>query len=1312
MLTITNTATGITGTINGWSLIFQRQLPASGMGEPGVDLATASFNIFTLSQADSLSNEAWTAVGPASIGGGASSTGGSSTDPSGRVTGLAIDPSDASGNTVYAAGAGGGIWKTTDFLTTSAAGPTWIPLTDFGPTSGVNIGGIAVFDVNNNPNDSIIIAATGEGDTGTPGVGFLISTNGGATWNLADSTDNVDASGNFLPIASASRNREFVGDTSYAVVVDPTPTPSGGVIIYAALSGPTGGIWRSEDTGKTWTLMLSGQATDVVLDPESGELLNPSTNTYVQGNLQVVYAAIRGLGVFMSPNQGQVWGQMLGDIGNPLILNITSPGFPANVNPTNKSAEPNPNGAEGRITLAVPDPTGNVAEDAVYSGWLYALVSDPSGALYGVFVTKDFGQNWTEVNIPTEPDEGYTTVPAIPSGDVTQSNYSIIGSKMFAQGNYNQAMAVDPIDPSVIYVGGTADGNQAALIRIDLTDIWDAHSLVATTYDANNGGALALSSTGPATIASLSIFSPPVAPPSLDYLENAAPFQAYLNLIRNPGDPFESDATVDVYNYGQFTNNGAGVDWIPLASGGTDYHRIVTMVDPITGLPRVIFGDDQGIWTVLDDNGTPEYQVSPNDQLPGNSRNGNLQITQFYYGAAQPSTAAALIAGSLFYGSAQDNGGPSSSATIINTGDIVWNGPGGDASGVATDPQGNGTLYQYWWPCCGGADTDFFQVNGVGETYGLLQQSLGDPTPDPQWPFLGGANFAVNPVNGQDILISSATGNIFTTTNEGVTWFDVGEPTVFNSPGSFSVALAYGAPDPTAPGIGVGDLGEFLYVGTGKGQIYVSQDGGGSGSGNNWINISAGLDGSAVKQIITDPTRGSHDAFAVTSNGVYYIANSIPSATNPTPTWINITGNLRALTYSIFGQSYDPATDPNTEPYALAVAFSSIAADWRYSIPVPNPNDPSEDFYFPALYVGADSGVFQLTGLTNGVPTWSLFPNTTYGAVTNGGYLPHVSVSSLSLSLGDIDSNTGMATLDGPYAPTPTNRTTASAADPDTLMAATYGQGEFAINLAPLILGDAVTVAGATPGTLPGSPPTVDGPITVSGASEITGFGNATWITVEDVTNPNDPVVVAGFNPAGAVPTPNSNNSTNGAGDFSIPFNPEAYYGINSSGIKTIEIFATDNAGSVGNIVTYTFNLNPPTQLVFASGGEPPATAAAGANFAALPNPVIVDVENAAGGLASSFNGTVTITLANNAVGTLDPGSPQSLTATAVDGVATFTNLFITMTGTYELAASSPGLTTGDSTSITITAGTAEQLVWVAQPGSEQTESFPFGAFA
>ena len=96
----------------------------------------------------------------------------------------------------------------------------------------------------------------------------------------------------------------------------------------------------------------------------------------------------------------------------------------------------------------MPTPTGNAAEDAVYEGWLYAVVSTPAGALDGIFVTKDFGQNWTEVRIPTEPNQGYLTNPAIPTNDVSLADYPIIGSTQFPQGNYNQAMAVDPPIPA------------------------------------------------------------------------------------------------------------------------------------------------------------------------------------------------------------------------------------------------------------------------------------------------------------------------------------------------------------------------------------------------------------------------------------------------------------------------------------------------------------------------------------------------------------------------------------------------------------------------------------------------------------------------------------------------------------------------------------------------------------------------------------------------------------------------------------------------------------------------------------------------
>ena len=126
--------------------------------------------------------------------------------PPARSARSRVDPSDPSGNTVYVAGASGGIWKTTDFLTTNPNGPTYIPLTDFGPTSGIYINSIAVFARNNNPNQSIIIAGTGSttgGEDQTPDNGRRLLDLAGRRRDLEpvrQQRSTIDANGNLLPI--------------------------------------------------------------------------------------------------------------------------------------------------------------------------------------------------------------------------------------------------------------------------------------------------------------------------------------------------------------------------------------------------------------------------------------------------------------------------------------------------------------------------------------------------------------------------------------------------------------------------------------------------------------------------------------------------------------------------------------------------------------------------------------------------------------------------------------------------------------------------------------------------------------------------------------------------------------------------------------------------------------------------------------------------------------------------------------------------------------------------------------------------------
>ncbi len=581
VLTITNNATGATGTINGWSLTFQRPILNTGLGEQGSDDATVSFQIFTLNPSDPLSSEVWTPVGPAS-----------STYEAGQVNAIAVDPSDASGNTVYVGGASGGIWKTTDFLTTSPNGPTWVPLTNFGPDTAVNIASITIFPVNGNPNDSIIIAATGgasSGEEGTyaPGVGFLISTNGGTTWNLDDSTDNVSSvndtsseigdTSNILPIDSTARDRMFVDTIAYQVTVDPELTPTGQMIIYAALSVPSGststagGIWESLNTGQTWTQVLKGNATSVVLDQNSGLLLDPNSGqppsngpgspTYA-GNDQIVFAGIVGQGVYMSTNQGQSWALMAGNVGNPQIVDLVTG---KNVNPA--MPEPTPNGAEGRIVLAVPAATNNYVESELYAGWLYAAVATASGGFDGLFITKDFGQNWTQIQLDSLPpptaggiyNQAVPVQPGAVNGD-SPTQYAITDG---FEGNVDLAVTVDPQNPNITYLGGFGGNgynSDTGLIRVDATNLQDADSLVGVLYDSQ--GNLTLQTSAWTTVNSVTDGEPAYVSEvgglggggfEAEGIEPAA----YLNFIRDPNEPFLADSTLYVENVASFSNSGA-----------------------------------------------------------------------------------------------------------------------------------------------------------------------------------------------------------------------------------------------------------------------------------------------------------------------------------------------------------------------------------------------------------------------------------------------------------------------------------------------------------------------------------------------------------------------------------------------------------------------------------------------------------------------------------------------------------------------------------------------------------------------------------
>ena len=83
-----------------------------------------------------------------------------------------------------------------------------------------------------------------------------------------------------------------------------------------------------------------------------------------------------------------------------------------------------------------------------------------------------------------------------------------------------------------------------------------------------------------------------------------------------------------------------------------------------------------------------------------------------------------------------------------------------------------------------------------------------------------------------------------------------------------------------------------------------------------------------------------------------------PLASNPTPTWVNITSNLKTLAYSIFGQGYNPTTD--TRIRSRSTRRSPCPRSWPTGdIRSPSTHRPPQGSH-PVLYVGAGNSEQRL----------------------------------------------------------------------------------------------------------------------------------------------------------------------------------------------------------------------------------------------------------------------------------------------------------------------------------------------------------------
>ena len=216
---------------------------------------------------------AWEEAGPFNIGG--------------RVTALAVAPGGA---TVYLGSANGGVFKSTD------SGTNWTPI--FDQTGVSSIGALALDPTN----PYVVYCGTGEANASVDsydGNGVYKSTDAGATWQ---------------PMGLAETRR--IG----RVAVDPS-NPNR--VFVAAMgtqfsTGPHRGLYRSLDAGLSWTKVLfvndSTGVSDVVINPAHPETVFCATWERVRHpTYRRAYGP--GCGIWRSIDSGTTWTRL--QIGLP-----------------------------------------------------------------------------------------------------------------------------------------------------------------------------------------------------------------------------------------------------------------------------------------------------------------------------------------------------------------------------------------------------------------------------------------------------------------------------------------------------------------------------------------------------------------------------------------------------------------------------------------------------------------------------------------------------------------------------------------------------------------------------------------------------------------------------------------------------------------------------------------------------------------------------------------------------------------------------------------------------------------------------------
>jgi hypothetical protein len=372
----------------------------------------------------------WQSVGPAAV---VSQNYGLVT---GRITALALDPSDATGNTLYVGTTGSGVWRSQNADTSSLANINFVPLTDDLPAmSGAMNASISIGALSVQPGGTgVILAGTGDPNDARDsyyGAGILRSTDGGTTWSLIRATADglfIFAGESFAGFAWSTVNQQQV--------VAAVSQAYEGTLVNAGWPGESyEGLYYSSDGGATWSLAtITDGASMRVQGPNGGTgLLDGNAATAVVWNpvRQLFIAAVRYHGYYQSPD-GITFTRMTNQPGANLATS-------AGLCPPNASKTASPSCPIFRGALAVNPLTGDtfawtVDGENQDQGIWQDMCAVSAGACTNQTIT--FAQPWAAAALETN---------------------TLLGPATIANGDYNLTLAAVPSGQETILLAGAND---------------------------------------------------------------------------------------------------------------------------------------------------------------------------------------------------------------------------------------------------------------------------------------------------------------------------------------------------------------------------------------------------------------------------------------------------------------------------------------------------------------------------------------------------------------------------------------------------------------------------------------------------------------------------------------------------------------------------------------------------------------------------------------------------------------------------------------------------------------------------------------